>query len=95
MPTQGVPLALSPYIDDHAFLNDDLINYFNYTERPARTGCPLFAHILKTNPRSVNLEAVPEELVKESVIIRAGIPYGPEVRFQSLYYAKLCNMYLP
>jgi len=73
----GVPLALSPYREDTKYLHPDRINNFNYTERDGR--CPLFAHIRKTVPRDLG-PYLSKEYLDSSMIVRAGIPYGLEIK---------------
>lgn len=80
----GAPLAKTPYKDDRSLLHPDKINDFNYKEGididdpTLPPNCPFGAHIRKTAPR--NLEPlVHQEYLNASMIIRAGIPYGPEI----------------
>jgi len=75
----GVPLALSPYIEDTTFLDPDKINNFDYTEPDGR--CPFAAHVRKTAPRNL-LPIVSKEYLDASVLVRAGIPYGDEISQQ-------------
>ena len=72
-----MPLALSPYTEDTDFLSPAKINNFDYTEIDGR--CPLAAHVRKTAPRNLT-PFVTNEFLDASVIVRSGIPYGPEVR---------------
>jgi len=79
---KGAPLALTPYRDDFQFTHPEKINDFDFTRgingRPPN--CPFAAHIRKVVPR--NLEPlVQKEYLDSSMIVRSGIPYGPEVRF--------------
>jgi len=83
----GVPLALSPYKEDRKFLKPDLINKFDYTEK--FNGCPLFAHVRKMEPRNLQ-PIVSKEYLDASVMVRTGIPYGPEISKEELaIWAKL------
>lgn len=75
-----MPLALSPYTEDRDLLSPAKINNFDYTEIDGR--CPFATHIRKTAPRK--LPFVTNEFLDTSVIVRSGIPYGPEVRSQNL-----------
>ncbi|KAI3611319.1 hypothetical protein WG66_002137 [Moniliophthora roreri] len=75
----GVPLALSPYIEDPAYLDPGLINNFDYTEPDGR--CPFAAHVRKTAPRNLQ-PVVSREYLDASVLVRAGIPYGEEISGQ-------------
>ncbi|KAJ7731151.1 fungal peroxidase [Mycena maculata] len=77
----GAPVDLSPLVDDPTLGADPQQNN-NFTfEHPGadlatnQTYCPFAAHIRKTRPRA-DL-GTPEDAVHH--IIRAGIPYGPEV----------------
>ena len=72
-----MPLALSPYIENRDFLSPAKINNFDYTEIDGR--CPFIAHIRKTAPRKLT-PFLADEFLDASVIVRAGIPYGPDVR---------------
>ena len=82
---QGAPLALTPYRDDVNFTKPELINNFDYTEgndidHPNRApNCPFAAHIRKTVPRNLD-PLIQKEYLDASMIVRTGIPYGPEVR---------------
>lgn len=71
-----MPLALCPYVEDQDFLSPDKINNFDYTEIDGR--CPFAAHVRKTAPRNLK-PIVTSEFLDASVIVRSGIPYGPEV----------------
>ncbi|KAK7032637.1 dye-decolorizing heme-containing peroxidase [Paramarasmius palmivorus] len=79
---KGAPIDLAPLRDDKELGNDrNRNNDFTY-EHPEvpdfdistnQTLCPFAAHVRKTNPRAtINVR-------DENHIIRAGIPYGPEV----------------
>ncbi|KAG6809521.1 hypothetical protein H0H92_015934, partial [Tricholoma furcatifolium] len=72
----GVPLALSPYREDTKYLDPKLIDNFNYSETHGR--CPFSAHIRKTVPRDLG-PYLTKEYLDSSMILRAGIPYGPEI----------------
>jgi len=76
-----VPLALSPYVEDPTFLDPEQINNFDYTETGGR--CPFGAHVRKTAPRNLQ-PVISKEYLDTSVIVRAGIPYGEEVRVRKL-----------
>ncbi|KAF5353724.1 hypothetical protein D9758_008650 [Tetrapyrgos nigripes] len=79
----GAPIDLAPLRDDVDLANDNTRNNnftFNHPEVPGfvfasnQTDCPFSAHIRKTRPRA--------DLGSENTghhIMRAGIPYGPEV----------------
>nr|WAW38288.1 DyP-type peroxidase [Chondrostereum purpureum] len=78
----GAPLMLAPLRDDPTLAAADLNNNFDYTFTDAnlpqltfkndQSRCPFSAHIRKTRPRA-DLQDTAHH------IIRAGIPYGPEV----------------
>jgi Dyp-type peroxidase family len=74
----GAPLALTPSQDDTTLGKDPAQNNnFDFADDQAQRRCPFGAHIRKTNPRE---DRTPEEIaVDPHRIIRAGIPYGPEV----------------
>ncbi|KAJ7877181.1 fungal peroxidase [Mycena leptocephala] len=79
----GAPVVLSPMFDDPILAKDDnRNNNFTFAEPGQPTSnltdqskCPLSAHIRKTRPRA-DL-GLPETSIHH--IVRAGIPYGPEV----------------
>lgn len=73
---------MTPYRDNSDFRDPAKINDFDYTTRNrARDlpNCPFAAHIRKTAPRNLD-PLVQKEYLDAAVIIRTGIPYGPEVR---------------
>jgi len=74
----GAPLALTPAQDDTALGQDSHENNnFDFADDQAQRRCPFGAHIRKTNPRQ---DLAPQESrVDPRRIIRAGIPFGPEV----------------
>jgi Dyp-type peroxidase family len=74
----GAPVVLSPTKDDPALGQDVQRNQnFDYSNDLDQNACPYSAHIRKTDPRSGSAPAnIP---VLPHLIIRAGIPYGPEV----------------
>ncbi|KAF8185891.1 hypothetical protein K438DRAFT_1765670 [Mycena galopus ATCC 62051] len=82
------PLARAPYKDDPKLAtNVDMNNNFDYrisgvagvspVELTDRY-CPFFAHIRKTVPRNLD-PYIQRTFLESSMIVRAGIPYGPEV----------------
>ncbi|KAG8896613.1 hypothetical protein FRC00_005682 [Tulasnella sp. 408] len=80
----GVPIDLSPERDDTAFLDPEVINNFAYhLPEPGQARCPFSAHIRKTAPRKhIDKPDSPFKLdpvLPHALIMRAGIPYGPEV----------------
>nr|WAW38277.1 DyP-type peroxidase [Auricularia auricula-judae] len=74
----GAPVDLSPLFDNATLGADPkLNNNFDYTHAGSnidsdQTRCPFGAHVRKTRPRA-DLSA------PDNSIMRAGIPYGPEV----------------
>ncbi len=81
----GVPLALSPFVDDPAYLDPEMINNFDYSkddyfpeEDVAKPKCPYTAHIRKVVPRGLD-PLVSKAFLQSSMVVRTGIPYGPEV----------------
>jgi len=50
-------------------------NNFDFSKSTDQTRCPFSAHIRKTNPRS---DLLPAEVAR-SLVMRHGIPFGPEV----------------
>ncbi|KIJ50749.1 hypothetical protein M422DRAFT_245419 [Sphaerobolus stellatus SS14] len=80
----GAPVDLAPKVDDPVLAADPTRNN-NFTfAHPGQgitsdqTNCPFTAHIRKTKPRADFL-AVNAPIDTTNQIIRAGIPYGPEV----------------
>ncbi|KIK63491.1 hypothetical protein GYMLUDRAFT_241961 [Collybiopsis luxurians FD-317 M1] len=75
----GAPIDLTPLADDPVLAADpQRNNNFNFTHpgfnlNTDQSHCPFSAHIRKTNPRADLGGSFPNH------IIRAGIPYGPEV----------------
>ena len=71
----GTPLALSPGRPDTAIaLDRRRANDFDYGEDPDGLGCPLGAHVRRTNPRD-DLPAGGEATMRHRMI-RRGMPYG-------------------
>lgn len=71
----GAPLALAPLQDDRELGGRaDRNNDFDFSDDAGQRRCPFGSHIRKTNPRS----DLPGQ-VQARRIMRAGIPYGPEV----------------
>jgi Dyp-type peroxidase family len=72
----GAPLALTPSQDDTTLGKDPQQNNdFDFSDDPDQRRCPFGAHIRKTNPR----QDIPRADLDPHRIIRAGIPFGPEV----------------
>ncbi|CAE6469041.1 unnamed protein product [Rhizoctonia solani] len=85
----GAPLALAPIRDDPILADDPKRNNdFDYSvtgvpgvspNRPSNFYCPFTAHTRKTGPRNLDPYASRKHLAS-STIVRAGIPYGEEVK---------------
>jgi Dyp-type peroxidase family len=82
----GAPLALTPSQDDSTLGPDPQgNNNFDFADDQAQRRCPFGAHIRKTNPRADfgtpnNAGVDPQTAdVDPHRIMRAGIPFGPEV----------------
>jgi Dyp-type peroxidase family len=72
----GAPLELTPSMDNPAVGADpNQNNNFDYSDDQGQFRCPFGAHIRKTNPRT----DISEAGLDPHRIIRAGIPFGPEV----------------
>jgi len=72
----GAPIALTPSQDDTTLGADaQQNNDFDFADDQAQRRCPFGAHIRKTNPR----KDIPKTGLDPHRIIRAGIPFGPEV----------------
>ena len=71
----GAPLALAPLQDDPVLgARAELNNDFDFAGDDGQRRCPFGAHIRKVNPRA-DLGAA---AVRPHLMMRAGIPYGPE-----------------
>ena len=78
----GAPLALTPSQDDTALGADpNQNNNFDFSDDQGERRCPYAAHIRKTNPRADFDQGglSQEKAVDPRRVIRAGIPFGPEV----------------
>jgi Dyp-type peroxidase family len=74
----GAPMELAPRLDNPALGRDpDRNNDFDYGDDPLQKRCPYAAHIRKVYPRDD--AAGGEAEAQRHRIIRAGIPFGPEV----------------
>ncbi|GAA6004389.1 hypothetical protein JCM10207_000701 [Rhodosporidiobolus poonsookiae] len=74
----GVPLALAPRQPyGNLIINARLRQNFTYAGDIAQESCPYAAHIRKANPRVGSPPT--EHAPTEHLILRRGIPYGPEV----------------
>jgi Dyp-type peroxidase family len=74
----GAPLEKAPLRDDWALAADAMRNNdFGYRDDPFQRRCPYAAHIRKAYPRD-DVPAAAAEMLRHR-IIRAGIPFGPEV----------------
>ncbi len=72
----GAPMELTPSQDDMTIGGDpQKNNNFDFRDDQAQRRCPFGAHIRKTNPRG----DLPKAAVDSRRIMRAGIPFGPEV----------------
>ncbi|KAK2462151.1 hypothetical protein APHAL10511_005849 [Amanita phalloides] len=84
----GAPLATCPYRDDTKMANNPKTNNdFDYVVRgnpnisplwPSDYICPFMAHVRKTAPRNLD-PLISKKYLESGSIVRAGIPYGPEV----------------
>jgi Dyp-type peroxidase family len=73
----GAPLELTPLRDDPRLgADDNRNNNFEFGDDPDQRKCPYAAHIRKAYPRD---DTGNEAEVQRHRIIRAGIPFGPEV----------------
>jgi Dyp-type peroxidase family len=73
----GAPLERAPLYDKPALGDDEKRNNdFEFGDDPEQRKCPYAAHIRKVYPRD---DTGNEAEVQRHRIIRAGIPFGPEV----------------
>jgi Dyp-type peroxidase family len=74
----GAPMELAPLRDDPRLGGDERRNNdFEFGDDPEQRRCPYAAHIRKVYPRDDAPGGEPE--TQRHRIIRAGIPFGPEV----------------
>jgi Dyp-type peroxidase family len=72
----GAPLEVAPLRDDPKLGRDENRNNdFEFSDDPEERKCPYAAHIRKVYPR----DDVKEAEAQRHRILRAGIPFGPEV----------------
>lgn len=76
----GAPLILSPLKEDEilgadAFKN----NVFDYSKDIPASRCPASAHVRRDNPRAGIKEIPRQGGITDRLMVRQGIPYGPEV----------------
>ncbi|KAG8702638.1 hypothetical protein FRC09_004628 [Ceratobasidium sp. 395] len=78
----GAPIQVSPLKDDPVLAKDpQRNNNFVYPQakgEEGQTACPYSSHIRKTNPRN-DLDSLVPKGVERASMMRAGIPFGPEV----------------
>jgi deferrochelatase/peroxidase EfeB len=75
---KGAPVQISPKKDDPR-LGKVIVFEYNENKDPTK-GCPVAAHIRKTNPRGDLIDFLNARGAREDhSILRRGIPYGPEV----------------
>jgi Dyp-type peroxidase family len=73
----GAPLELAPLRDDPRLgVDKERNNDFEFGDDPQQRRCPYAGHIRKAYPRD---DTGNEAEIKRHRIIRAGIPFGPEV----------------
>ncbi|RVU21052.1 Dyp-type peroxidase [Methylobacterium oryzihabitans] len=78
----GAPVMIAPLQDEPAIGGAPLLNNdFEFGSDPHQRRCPYAAHIRKTYPRDDLARLIPngEGVVQTHRIMRAGIPFGPEV----------------
>ncbi|KAF1965221.1 Dyp-type peroxidase [Bimuria novae-zelandiae CBS 107.79] len=76
----GAPLRITPLADDKELADDPLRNNKFKFNPDSQEMCPFAAHIRKMNPRKDLLKFGPSEAtVDPHLILRRGIPFGPEV----------------
>ena len=75
----GAPVALAPVQDDAGLGQDPTKNdNFDFANDQDQRRCPFSAHIRKTNPRA-DFADLPPVALNSRRIMRAGIPFGPEL----------------
>ncbi|KAG0147539.1 hypothetical protein CROQUDRAFT_655914 [Cronartium quercuum f. sp. fusiforme G11] len=72
----GASISLTPHRDNESLARNQCFSYSDDAELKQRR-CPFVAHVRKANPRRSLQD--PEENVLPHLIIRASIPFGPEV----------------
>lgn len=79
----GAPVMIAPLQDEPLLGTDPLHNNnFEFSTDPEQRRCPYAAHIRKAYPRDDLEGVIPngEGFVQSHRIMRAGIPFGPEVQ---------------
>ncbi|KAA1123690.1 hypothetical protein PGTUg99_027512 [Puccinia graminis f. sp. tritici] len=72
----GAPLSLAPNEDNPELSGSQ---DFDYSDELKQERCPYAAHIRKTNPRIGARPNADHNLVLRRLMVRSGIPYGPEL----------------
>lgn len=72
----GAPLTLAPIEDNSKLIG---AQNFDYADELEQQRCPYAAHVRKTNPRKGFAGFEPETAVLPHLMVRNGIPYGPEL----------------
>ncbi|PLW13303.1 hypothetical protein PCASD_22184 [Puccinia coronata f. sp. avenae] len=72
----GASLSLSPDQDDPNLSRSE---DFDYSDELKQERCPYAAHVRKTNPRSGIAGSDPKTNTLPHLMVRNGIPYGPEL----------------
>ncbi|POW10586.1 hypothetical protein PSTT_05956 [Puccinia striiformis] len=82
----GAPLSLAPNKDNPA-LNS--AQDFDYSDELKQERCPYASHVRKTNPRN-GAEAIadPQKKILPHLMVRNGIPYGPELTDEESFMMK-------
>lgn len=72
----GAPITLAPIEDNSKLIG---AQNFDYSDELEQQRCPYAAHVRKTNPRKGFAGFPPETAVLPRLMVRNGIPYGPEL----------------
>ncbi|KAF2107993.1 hypothetical protein BDV96DRAFT_531454 [Lophiotrema nucula] len=75
----GAPIRATPLADDLKLATDELRNNKFRFNKNSQEACPFAAHIRKMNPRK---DVDQETGLNPHLILRRGIPFGPEVTSQ-------------
>lgn len=82
----GAPLSLAPNEDDPDL---NAAQDFDYSDEVKQERCPYASHVRKTNPRhGASVNGDPQRNTLPHLMIRNGIPYGPEVTGEELDVTK-------
>ncbi|KAH9818422.1 hypothetical protein DFH28DRAFT_960296 [Melampsora americana] len=81
----GAPITLAPIKDDSKLIG---AQNFDYSDELEQQRCPYASHVRKTNPRKGFAGFPPETAILPHLMVRNGIPYGPELTQEEIKQKK-------